>query len=66
MLSFPGDLIEYIFGFLDQYELFEMRLVSIEFKKHVALRVLSNLKITQENKHLMNLNLKVFKNVRSL
>ncbi len=66
MLYFPGDLIEYIFGFLNQYELFEMRPVCKEFKKHVALRVLYDLKITQENIHLLDLNTNIFKNLKVL
>ncbi len=66
MLSFPGDLIEYIFGFLNQNEILVLRPVCKEFKKHVALRVLYDLKIIREDIHLLDLNPKVFKNLKML
>ncbi len=46
MLNLPGDLIEYIFGFLDQDEILLFHGVHRGSKKHVALRVLYKLKIT--------------------
>jgi Leucine-rich repeat (LRR) protein len=62
----PGDLLEYTFGFLEQDDVFDLRLVCGRFKKHATLRVLYKLKITESNKYLLDLNPKVFKNLKVL
>jgi Leucine-rich repeat (LRR) protein len=66
LTSLPSDLLEYTFGFLDQNEIFDLRPVCRDFKKHATLRVLYKLKITKSNKYLLDLNPKVFKNLKVL
>jgi Leucine-rich repeat (LRR) protein len=66
LTSLPSDLLEYTFGFLDQNEVFGLRSVCRDFKKCAALRVLHKLTITESNKYLLDLNPKVFKNLKAL
>ncbi len=64
--NLPVDLIKFTFSFLNQDELFELRRVCHEFKKHTSLRILYELQIRGKNLYLLEHNPKVFKNLKVL